>query len=474
MRPRLPNNSKLKKQIETKEVLASLRFVINRRQDLTPHPTVEDLVFVLDDPQPKVLDAIEVHLRKVSWKFRKTLYSYSVFIGASILDQILYDKIRDANVADPITAALSLIREVGIHKPGLILYPLHSLSLLGVGLWEKITSGRFELFVTDAALCVRGQTNSLDETIRFIERSADGLGIKRSVPVDSMEHYERSRPTKWLTRNPLLVVKAHTFSNGYYENHRFITLNLERACSLLLMLASLQNGFPVLKRESLFGTGGTNNWQTQDIHHFVLLEPKARSGRHFESRCIPMNSRAIELAELSSVNVSINLKAWVYRRPLMKKMCYALIDVENGYLNTNILSDGTSLRGRVYRKIMQSLRYFRRSFRYTTGDDDLVMLTIALESLLTDSYAPNGGERLQERARILLKGHPRKTDCVEEIRKIYEARNQVVHTAMRETEVNLATVREAYVLCLLELVNRLPNLPKLSGNPIQQIIGALT
>jgi hypothetical protein len=94
-----------------------------------------------------------------------------------------------------------------------------------------------------------------------------------------MEHYERSRPTKWLTRNPLLVVKARTFSNGDYENHRFITLNLERACSLLFMLASLQNGFPVHRNESLFETGGINNWQTQDIYHFILLEPKVSSGR---------------------------------------------------------------------------------------------------------------------------------------------------------------------------------------------------
>jgi hypothetical protein len=119
---------------------------------------------------------------------------------------------------------------------------------------------------------------------------------------------------------------------------------------------------------------------------------------------------------------------------------------------------------------MQSLRYFRRSFRYTTGDDDLVMLTIALEALLTDSYAPNGGERLKERAKVLLKGYSRKAACVAEIEKIYNARNQVVHTAARDIEVDLLTVREAYTLCLLAMVRRIPSLPKLSGNPIQQVI----
>ena len=470
MPTKLPNNKKLKQIIETGAFKSSLAFLTSRRDALTPFRSLEDLFVEIDEKSPASLNGVEAHLQKVCWSFRKTLYSYSVFIGGSVLDQILYDKIRDAAVPDAVMAALVLIRSVGIHKPGVILYPIHSLGLLGVGLWEKLTKGRYELFISDAEICVRAQTNSLKETIAFVERSAESFGVNRTVSVESMEHYERSRPTKWLTRNPLLAVKAHTFSYEYYENHRFIILQLERACSLLFCLASLQNGFPVLKNEVLFSSGGTNNWQTQDIHHFILLEATAGNRKKFESRCIPMNARAIELAELSNVNVSINLKSWARRQPLMEQICEGLRTIEEGYLKSNILSTKETVRRRAFKKIMQSLRYFRRSFRYTSGDDDVVMLTIALECLLTDSYAPNGGERLQQRAGILLKGHPRKTECVREIGKIYLARNQVVHTAECEQEVDLQTVREGYTLCLLGLVKRLPLLPKESGNPIQSII----
>jgi hypothetical protein len=73
----------------------------------------------------------------------------------------------------------------------------------------------------------------------------------------------------------------------------------------------------------------------------------------------------------------------------MQEICTALSTIEEGYLKSNILSSSGGVRHRAFKKIMQSLRYFRRSFRYTSGDDDLVMLTIALECLLTDSYAPN-------------------------------------------------------------------------------------
>ncbi len=470
MPTKLPNNKALKLIIETKAFKTSLAFLKSRRPALAPHRSLEDLFWEMDEKSPAALKGVEPHLQKVCWVFRKTLYSYSIFIGGSVLDQILYDKIRDEAVDDPVTAALVLIRSVGIHKPGVILYPIHSLGLLGVGLWEKLTKGRYELFISDAEICVRAQTNSLKETIAFVERSAESFGVNRTVPVESMEHYERSRPTKWLTRNPLLAVKAHLFSREYYENHNFIILQLERACSLLFCLASLQNGFPVLRNESLFSSGRTNNWETQDIHHFVLLEATAGNRKRFETRCIPMNARAIELAELSNVNVDINLKSWARRQPLMEKVCVALGTIEQGYLKSNILSDKEGVKHRTFKKIMQSLRYFRRSFRYTSGDDDVVMLTIALECLLTDSYAPNGGERLKERASILLKGHRRKSDCVREIGNIYLARNQIVHTAECEQEVDLQTVREGYTLCLLSLVERLPLLPKESGNPIQFII----
>jgi hypothetical protein len=111
MRPNLPKNATLKKKIGRKEVQFPLHFLSNHRGELAPYRTVEDLVFNLDGPHPTAIDTIEVHLRKVSWKFRKSRYSYSIFIGASVLDQILCDKIRDTTVADPIKAALSLIRE---------------------------------------------------------------------------------------------------------------------------------------------------------------------------------------------------------------------------------------------------------------------------------------------------------------------------------------------------------------------------
>ena len=83
-----------------------------------------------------------------------------------------------------------------------------------------------------------------------------------------------------------------------------------------------------------------NNWSILDIHHFILLEAKARSSTRFQSKCIPMNYRAGDLAELSSVNVEINLPGWAHRRPVLSQICQALSVLENGYLQTNVLGNG--------------------------------------------------------------------------------------------------------------------------------------
>lgn len=82
MRPNLPKNATLKKKIGRKEVQSPLHFLSNHRGELAPYRTVEDLVFNLDGPHPTAIDTIEVHLRKVSWKFRKSRYSYSISKGS--------------------------------------------------------------------------------------------------------------------------------------------------------------------------------------------------------------------------------------------------------------------------------------------------------------------------------------------------------------------------------------------------------
>jgi hypothetical protein len=455
--------------ILTKAVQSSLTFLIGRREALGGFPNLEDLFIEPPDPLPVGLKGVEHHLNVVCGRFRVTLYSHQVFIGGSVLDQLVFDMVRNHEIDDPISEALDAIRSAGIHKPGVVLYPLHSFGLLGVGLLEKLTRNKYELFAAEAELCVRGQTNDLSETIRFIDSAAARLGVRRRGPVELIEHYSRSRPTQWLTRNPLMLVKARTFTGDYYENQRFLMLHLERACSLLFMLHAFQNGLSK-RTPHLFSSSRVNNWNTLDIKHFLLMEPKARSSTLFQCKCIPMNYRAVELAELSSVNVEINLPSWAHRRPLMTQMCQTLAVLEGGFLKTNVLGYGRPSKRRIFQKMMTSLRYFRRSFRYSSGEDDVVNMTIAFEVLLTDFYAPGIGERLSERTADLLYRHKKKNAFAEAVSAIYAARNEAVHSGIRTVDVDMPTVREAYVRCLIKMVEYIPRLPLDEPNPMASLV----
>lgn len=154
----------------------------------------------------------------------------------------------------------------------------------------------------------------------------------------------------------------------------------------------------------------------------------------------------------------------------MSQMCQALSALENGYLQTNVLGNGKPTKRRLFQKMMTSLRYFRRSFRYTSGEDDVINMTIALEVLLTDSYAPGIGERLSERTAVLLKGHPKRRACADAVEAVYEARNEAVHSGIRTVDVDLPTVREAYVRCLMKMVERIPSLPLDTPDPMTRLV----
>jgi hypothetical protein len=88
----------------------------------------------------------------------------------------------------------------------------------GVGFFEFFTRAKVQLSVGSAGILLRAQTNSLDGSLDFLNAARGTFSISSKISRDSVEHYNRSRSTKWLTRNPLLAVKVRMFSGTYYEN----------------------------------------------------------------------------------------------------------------------------------------------------------------------------------------------------------------------------------------------------------------
>jgi hypothetical protein len=397
--------------------------------------------------------------------------SNGIFIGSSVIDDLLYSAVRDPSVKHPVLRVLEVVRENGIHRPGVVLYPLHSFGISGAGFLESLAKARFDLIIPNAGFAVRAQTNDLKGTIDFLQHAAESLGISRTIPIDSMEHYDRLKVLKWLTHNPLLVVKVRTFAGDYYENQAFIAIKLKIATSTIFMLSALEHGL-TKSAEAWTSTRNVNNFQTLDIRHYVIFEPAPKSKRTLEARRIPMNVSPTELAEITAVPVRISVGTWMKRKKFIARICSALLRVESCYLTAILNPRNESAPFRMYRKLFQSLTYFRRSFRLTSDPGETyVNLAVAFEVLLTDSYASGVEPRIKKRLKRALEGVKGNRSLNTAARKLYKARSEVVHGGSTDTDVDVPKVRRAFVHAFVFIAENLDRIPLATTEPTKAILG---
>ncbi|KAB2899316.1 MAG: hypothetical protein F9K40_10430 [Kofleriaceae bacterium] len=112
----------------------SVAVLMARRAALENTASVYDLAEAVDaDPS---LRAIAFHFDRVRAALAYELWGDQIFLGASILDDLLLHALREPAETDPVGATIRRIYAYGIHHPGFVVYPIHSLALYGVGLLQ--------------------------------------------------------------------------------------------------------------------------------------------------------------------------------------------------------------------------------------------------------------------------------------------------------------------------------------------------
>lgn len=468
---RFPSIRELSEKILTAKVRGSIGYIHAHCAEIKRFGDVEDFVYELVECPTATLRGIAHHLSIVSSYTTQSLWEAGIFIGSSVVDQIIFVRLRGGSGENSVEEALAFLRDTGLHKGGMVVYPLHSFGIYSAGILKWINKGTISLELLDAGLVVRPQTNALDETIEFMNSAAEALGLGCSVPKSLVHHYSRSRPTKWLTHNPLLILRCHTFSGTYYENQEFLVLKLQFATTLLFMMMAFQHGISKKTAGALFSSRRVNNFQTLDIHHYFLLERKPGRKKHFDLRCVPMHVQPAELAELSDVNIEIIPQLWTRRKPIVKRIASSLKAVEEGYVKYSLLVGKSTVRSRIYRKLTNSLAYFRRSFRASADRGAaIVNLAVALEVLLVDFYSPGVSERVPEHLSRALRGIQGQGIFTAEVRKLYVARSQSVHTAEIDQEVDMEIARQAFVHAFIAIARRLPRLNTSAQEPIKKLL----
>lgn len=328
---KFPNPKIISKKLNNKRINASVDFLLKHRNSLANYKNIED--FVLRDEEfttttnvdPKILQGCEHNFLQVRNAILRELRIRNFYLGASVLDEVFFQISTNSNTNDPIKKTLEVIRDSGVLRPGFVLYPVHSFGVIGGGLISSFTPIEIDFFIPELGLIVTPQTNSYETSIKFIKRGMYYLDIKKKLKTDLIEHWIRSRPLKWLKRNPLLIVRMHNFPGEYYENQLFIVNKLSTAIVALMMLNSIQD-FISSKEGFLFSSTRTNNWETFDIKHYLVFYPKPHT-KELTGDCVPMNFTQFTLSELSELPIEIDPKFWRYRTKLKAEIIQTVISI---------------------------------------------------------------------------------------------------------------------------------------------------
>jgi hypothetical protein len=134
----------------------------------------------------------------------------------------------------------------------------------------------------------------------------------------------------------------------------------------------------------------------------------------------------------------------------------------------------TTPLAKTVRKLYESLKYFRRSFRPSSEPGErYVNLAIAFETMLLDGGNSTSRKPIVRRLGIAIKGIPRAKLLVRNVNKVYIARNDGVHTGFVTTSVNLRLGQKAFTECFLRLCGKLHKLQSVgqSSAPIAELLG---
>jgi hypothetical protein len=405
------------------------------------------------------------HLLQVRAELARQLWQRRLFVGVSVLDELLFKAIHGRS-DDPVLDVLNWLASSPLTKPAYVIYPLHSVGLIGAGLLVRPNELTCEQLAREYGVAICAQHNRMRDVTAWLAQVHDWFGVEGQVPVPLLEHWRRSRDS-WVKSNPLLAVKVHVMSGSYYENQRLLLDRLHIATAFFAGLAVRQPSIPPDDRRRLYSTRRINNWQTLDIHHYFVMDANLDSDGALTGDAVPISRDAGYLAELSDLPIDLDLAYWNQQADEARGLWQALNSIDSFQQPARFSRTPSHARVRLACKLFESLDYFRRSL----GSDRWYAVTslgTAFEMLLTSHYAPGVTDRLERRVKLLTAD----ADAAQAVRDVYEARSGIVHAGKAPPEgLAIHVAQRAYLQCLEAIAVQLDSVAEREADPLRRISG---
>lgn len=473
--PRLPAITRLADEIRgttrgKQTVKGAVDFLVSRRSELQRFAGPDDLGEAAygDQPSPAA-KALAVNFDLVRNAIVEELWQREIFIGTSVMDDLLFFAAREPSVQDPLLETLQFLRDRRATRPGFVLFPLHSLGILRAGLLRGDTKQEAQYIHPEWGLALTPQTNSLDQTIDFLGRVREGFGIHKPVDPELVRHWYRSR-AKWLERNPMLAIRMTTQRGSYYDTEALVLSRVRAATAQLAMVSTFQSS-TVDRPSALFSSSRINNWETLDIHHYIVFADNPGRSGTLNGDCVPIHhGRGVGIVELSDLSIEID-PAYRGSRKTIASIDAAIGSVYRGHLE-HMWPRRRDARTRTNARLFEALSFFLRSFHLGGASwSATVSLATAYEMLLTDSYSRGVSERLRRRLALVLRGVPGTRAYQAAFAGLYRARGNLVHAGSEAGEVDLKAAQQAFVHAFCALAPRVDELARRTESPMRDLTG---
>lgn len=364
-----------------------------------------------------------------------------IYLPSSAIDDIIFYCLQNSTIDNFLTDIINLIDKNNLTKKSVVIFPVHNFGFQYLGVGNLF--GRSQASLKYENFQINTQTNSFDKSVNKIKEYLGEINFSKvkSLDYSLFKHYYVSRNLKWFDRNPVMYFDFKFTQFERFDNVAFILEKMSFITNKLYFISVLRSSN--IDEGRMFSSKNSNNWQTLDINHFLTITSNGKKGN---INCIPIHYKYSLLYDEMHLNIDLLEKKT--RNSKWEKEAINCIDkLYYGYRDFLITKDR---QYRIFYKVANSLKYFRRSVKSINLEDRAININIAFETLLLDNEGQKK-EKILERTWKALKGKITKKKNIKNLSLIIDERNSIIHSG-QSSDLNIDYDDVFKVFCRLVLV----------------------